>query len=69
MVSAAKDVVLTRSTARVMPVVVVKDGDTIRAYVNSCPHARDAAPIGRGISSFDLSGTYLRCERHSWRGL
>ena len=44
-------------------VVVVQDGDGVRAYINSCPHAR--TPLNwQEDRFFDLSGTYLFCTTH-----
>ena len=53
MVVAAKEVIVHVNGARVS-VIVVKDNGTIRAYVNSCPHAR--TPLNwREDKFFDLS--------------
>ncbi len=58
----AKEAVLDVKGARVS-VVVVKDGDTIRAYINSCPHTR--TPLNwQEDKFFDLSHTYLLCASH-----
>jgi nitrite reductase/ring-hydroxylating ferredoxin subunit len=44
-------------------IVVVRDGDVVRAYINSCPHAR--TPLNwQEDKFFDLSGTYLLCASH-----
>jgi nitrite reductase/ring-hydroxylating ferredoxin subunit len=58
----AKEVVLQIRGARVS-VVVVKDGDAVRAYVNACPHAR--TPLNwQEDKFFDLGHTYLLCASH-----
>lgn len=58
----AKEVIVHVNGVR-HSVVVVKDGAAIRAYVNSCPHAR--TPLNWAEDKFfDLSGTYLLCATH-----
>jgi nitrite reductase/ring-hydroxylating ferredoxin subunit len=58
----AKEVVLNVNGARVS-VVVVRNGQNVRAYINSCPHAR--TPLNwQEDRFFDLSGTYLHCSTH-----
>jgi len=58
----AKEVVVDVNGARTS-IVVVKDGSGIRAYINSCPHAR--TPLNwQEDKFFDLSGTYLLCASH-----
>jgi nitrite reductase/ring-hydroxylating ferredoxin subunit len=58
----AKEIVLVVDGAR-YAVVVVKHDVAIRAYINSCPHAR--MPLNwQEDKFFDLSGTYLMCFNH-----
>ncbi len=61
----AKEIVLDRDGAR-FPVFVVKRGDDIRGYVNSCPHAR--LPLNwKEDAFFDVSRSYLFCANHGAR--
>lgn len=58
----AKEIVLTRDGGR-YPVFVVKTTDGVRAYENSCPHARlplNARPDG----FFDVTRSFLFCANH-----
>jgi nitrite reductase/ring-hydroxylating ferredoxin subunit len=58
----AKEIVLNKDGARV-PVFVVKFGERVLGYVNSCPHVR--LPLNWKEDSFlDVSGTYLFCANH-----
>ena len=58
----AKEAILTVNGAR-FSIIVVNDRGTIRAYLNSCPHAR--LPLNwQEDKFFDLSGTYLLCASH-----
>jgi nitrite reductase/ring-hydroxylating ferredoxin subunit len=58
----AKEIVLDQDGARV-PVFVVKFGDHVLGYVNSCPHVR--LPLNwKEDSFFDISRTYLFCANH-----
>ncbi|TAL02814.1 MAG: Rieske (2Fe-2S) protein [Rhodospirillaceae bacterium] len=59
---AAKEVIVHVNGARTS-VIVVKDGGAIRAYLNSCPHAR--TPLNwQADKFFDLSRTTLLCATH-----
>jgi len=58
----AKEIVLDRDGAR-LPVFVLKFGERILGYVNSCPHAR--LPLNfKDDGFFDISGTYVFCANH-----
>jgi len=58
----AKEIVLNKDGARV-PVFVLKYGDHILGYLNSCPHVR--LPLNWTADVFlDISGTYLFCANH-----
>ncbi len=58
----AKEIVLDNNGAR-FPVFVVKAGDGIIGYVNSCPHVR--LPLNWKEDGFlDISGTFIFCANH-----
>ena len=58
----AKEIVLDQDGAR-LPVFVLKFGDRILGYVNSCPHAR--LPLNfKDDTFFDISRTFLFCANH-----
>ena len=58
----AKDVVIVNGEEQ-YSIMVVEWQDTIRAYVNSCPHAR--VPLNMlSDTFFDLTGNYLLCTMH-----
>lgn len=44
------------------PIIVVKDAGGVRAFENSCPHAR--LPLNDGESFLDISRTVLVCVNH-----
>ena len=57
-----KEIVLDRGGAR-LSVFVVRHGEMVLGYVNSCPHAR--LPLNwREDIFFDLTRTYLLCANH-----
>jgi len=59
----AKEIVFEQNGALVS-VFVVRHGDNVRGYVNSCPHAR--LPLNwRDDHFFDVTGQYLLCANHS----
>ena len=59
----AKEIVFEQDGARVS-VFVVRHGDKIHGYINSCPHAR--LPLNwRDDRFFDVTGQYLLCANHS----
>ncbi len=61
-VTGAKEIVLDQDGAR-LPVFVLKFGDRILGYVNSCPHAR--LPLNfKDDTFFDISRTFLFCANH-----
>jgi nitrite reductase/ring-hydroxylating ferredoxin subunit len=58
----AKEVIVHVDGAR-HSIVVVDYAGAVRAYINSCPHAR--TPLNWAEDKFfDLSGTYLLCATH-----
>lgn len=60
----AREVVYNDETGARVAVFVIKQGDDIVGYVNSCPHAR--LPLNwRDDMFFDVSGRYILCANHS----
>jgi nitrite reductase/ring-hydroxylating ferredoxin subunit len=58
----AKEIVLEREDGR-LSVFIVRVGERVAGYVNSCPHAR--LPLNwRPDAFFDISGTFLFCASH-----
>jgi len=57
-----KELVLEENGQR-RPVFVIRRGDAVYGYVNSCPHARLPLNI-RDDAFFDLSGSYILCANH-----
>jgi nitrite reductase/ring-hydroxylating ferredoxin subunit len=58
----AKEIVLDDGGVR-LPVFVVRHGDAVLGYVNSCPHAR--LPLNwRDDVFFDVTRSYLLCANH-----
>ncbi len=58
----AKEIVLDKDGGR-FPIFIIRHGDRILGYVNSCPHAR--LPLNwRPDAFFDVSGAYLFCANH-----
>ncbi len=49
--------------ARALPVILVRGGGTVRAYLNSCPHA-GVRLDWRPDDFLDHSGDYLLCAMH-----
>ena len=46
------------------PIVLVRKGDTVKAYVNACPH--QYLPLNhRGDKLLSADGAILRCSNHS----
>ncbi len=58
----AKEIVLTKDGGR-YPVFVIRHGDGVRAYENSCPHARLPLNMAEDVF-FDVRRTVLVCVNH-----
>jgi choline monooxygenase len=56
----AEDGAYFAATAGHVPVVVVRDGDTVRAHVNVCRHRAHLVAQGRGVRRS------LQCPYHAW---
>jgi nitrite reductase/ring-hydroxylating ferredoxin subunit len=48
---------------RTLPVILVRDGGMVRAYLNSCPHA-GVRLDWRPDDFLDHTGSYLLCSMH-----
>jgi len=59
----AKEVILDDNGARIS-IFIIKHGDGVLGYVNSCPHAR--LPLNwQDEQFFDVTGLYLLCANHA----